>query len=397
MMGTSGVKKYIFGSRGGLFICSAVICTFIIILAEPPLTAYANDFYESPDTAALTEQLFHESGADELYSAVPDEAADILGNFGFSGFQPGGVDEIEPDDLISGLGKAVRDRLEEPLYAFVRIIGIVIIAAALETVKGGGASDRALSLVTSLCAVSVVAPPVLELTLQLSDTIVNSGRFMLLYVPVISGLLIASGRAASGSMYCGVMVFVSSAVMQITSVFIVPILKCIMSLSVVSSAAEQVRLDGVTELFRRAARFVLTFCMSLFVAFLTMRSIVSVAADTLANKAVKFAVSSFVPLVGGALSDAYQTVASCVNVLKSGVGAAAIAAVFAIFVPVAIRCVLWQAVTAAGAAVCRIFGEERISSLLTSLSSVVSVMLAVLMCNMVIYIISTAIIMIVGG
>ncbi len=352
---------------------------------------------ETDDIAQLTEQLYIESGADELIGGVPGEALPILDALGFTGFGAGGTDGISPGGVVSALSDAVKENMREPVRVLCCLAGIVILAAALEAVKSGGAADSALSLVSSLCAVSVVAPPILSLTGELTETICASSSFMLLYVPVISGLMTASGHPASGTMYAGVMIWLSGAVLQLASRLVVPLLKCVMSLSVVSAAGETVRFDGVADIFRRAARFILTFCMSIFAAFLTMRTIVSAAADSLTNRAVRFAVGSFVPVVGGALSDAYQTVVACVSLLKSGVGAAAIAAVFAIFVPVAVRCVLWQAVCTAGAALCGVFGVSRVSSLLSSLSSVVSVMFAVLLCTMVIYIISTAILLIVGG
>ena len=352
---------------------------------------------ESPDTAELIAQLYHSSGADELEYSLPQSARELLSSIGFGGFLPNGTNAITAQSIFSGVSQAVQDNMEAPLRVLASIVGIVILSAALDTVRTGGASEGVLSLVTSLCMISVIAPPLLELTADLSETITVSGNFMLLYVPVISGLIIASGGAASGAMYCGVMIWVSSVVVQLTSRVIVPLLKCVMSLSLVSSSCGKVQLGGVVELFKKAARFMLTFCMSLFAAFLTMRSIVAAAADSLTNRAVKFAVSSFVPLVGGALSEAYQTVISCVSILKAGIGAAAIAAVFAIFLPAAVRCALWQAVTSVGIAVCGVFGLDRVSALLTQLSSVVSVMFAVLMCTAVIYIISTAVILIAGG
>ncbi len=373
----------------------AAICFGFLIILCQTLTARALE--TETDDAALMQQLYSDSGADRLEGALPDYAAGLLDDLGLDGFYPGGVDNVTLGSITAVLRGVISENLREPLRVLCCLVGIVILSAALDAVKSGGAADGALTVVSTLCAVSIIAPPILELTGDLAGTIEASSDFMLLYVPVISGLMIASGSAAGGSMYCGVMVFVAAAVTRITSQLVLPLLKCVMSLSVVASSCEKVRFDGVVELFRKAARFILTFCMSLFVAFLTMRSIVSAAADSLANRAVKFAVSSFVPLVGGALSDAYQTVISCVTVLKSGVGAAAIAAVFVIFVPVAVRCALWQAVTSVGAALCGLFDLGRVSSLLSSLSSVVSVVLAVLLCTMVIYIISTAIVIIVGG
>ncbi len=370
-----------------------IFAAAVMLLSGFP--AFALD--DTPDTSQINERLYHESGADRLESSLPEDARRFLESSGFTGFTANGVSNVDVQRVLSSLGKIIRQNTIEPFRVLVGIFGIVLLSAALRTVGTGGSSDGVLSLVTSLCTISVIAPPVLGLTSDLADTITVSGNFMLLYVPVISGLIVASGAAASGYMYCGVMVFVSNAVMQIASMAVVPLLKCLMSLSLVSSACISVKLGGLTELFRKASKFVLTFCMSLFAAFLTMRSIVAAAADSLTNRAVKFAVSSFVPLVGGALSEAYQTVISCVSILKAGVGAAAIAAVFAMFIPAAVRCLIWQSVTSLGAAMCGIFGLDKTESLLVSLSNVVSVMFAVLMCTMVIYMISTAVIIIAGG
>ena len=49
--------------------------------------------------------------------------------------------------------------------------------------------------------------------------------------------------------------------------------------------------------------------------------------DVTTNKSVKFVVSSFVPIVGTALGEAFGTVHSCAKVLRSGVGAFGILAI----------------------------------------------------------------------
>lgn len=373
-----------------------VFAFMLIAILYAPLTAFALDV-DSPDTAELIERLYRDSGADTLEYSLPDSARSFLSDSGFRGFMPSGTDDITAQGVTGAILKEARENIEAPLRAFVSIVGIALICAAVGAVKTGSGADGVLTVTASLCSISVAVPPLVGLICELSDTITASGNFMLLYVPVISGLIIACGGAASGAMYCGVMIWVSSAVMQITSRVVIPLLKCIMSLSVVSMSCENARLDGVTELFRKAVRLILTFCMSIFTAFLTMRSIVAAASDSLMNRAVRFAIGSFVPLVGGALSEAYQTVVSCVSVLKAGVGAAAIAAIFAIFLPSAVRCLIWQASLSAGGAVCSIFGLTRLSSLFSRISGILSVIFAIMMCTAVIYIISTAVILIAGG
>ena len=67
-------------------------------------------------------------------------------------------------------------------------------------------------------------------------------------------------------------------------------------------------MNGLCELIAKAVKWILGFCMTLFTGLLTVHSLVTASADSAASRAVKFAVSSFVPVVGGALGEALRTV-----------------------------------------------------------------------------------------
>ncbi len=383
------------------------VCRFIllftmltIILSLNTFSVSAEDITESSDTAEIIDRLYNEVGADELYYHIPEESKDFLCKIKFDSFKPDGIHNITIESLFQGIAYLLKENLFEPLRIMICVIGIILLTAMFDTLKSSTLSSSlsgTLSVVSALCMVSVLATPMLTLINTLSQTIVNAGNFMLVYVPVISALIISSGQPVSGTMYYGIMIYISSIILQIESKIILPLLKCIISMSIVISVSTKVSLDGIINLFKKTIRWIITFCMSLFVAFMTMKSIVAVSEDSLSNKAVKFAISNFVPLVGGALSDAFQTVVSCVTVLKSGVGVAAMAAVFAIFLPAVAKCMIWQFVIAVSVSVCDVFNIGKTSSLLNSLAAVVSTICAILLCTMVIYIISTAIIIIVGG
>ncbi len=348
----------------------------------------------------IIDRLYHDAGADELIYHIPEGSRNFLEKIKFDDFRPEGSDKITPDSFFGGIIYVIKENITEPLRVLFCITGIVLLSAMFETLKTSslsGSLNSTLSVVSALCMAAVIMPPMLSLIETLTQTIVNSSDFMMIYIPVITVLIMTSGQPVSGTMYYGVMIYISNAILQIASKIIIPLLKCIISMSVVTSVSEKVSLGGPVNLFKKTIKWILTFCMSLFVAFMTMKSIVSVSEDSLSNKAVKFAISNFVPLVGGALSDAYQTVVSCVSVLKSGVGVAAMFAVFAIFLPAVLKCMMWQFVISAGVSVSDIFGIGKASSLLSSLGAVISTISAMLLCTMVIYIISTAIIIIVGG
>ncbi|MBQ3693071.1 MAG: hypothetical protein II931_07145, partial [Clostridia bacterium] len=295
------------------------------------ITVQAEDIVESSDTAEIIDRLYYEVGADKLIYNIPEEARDFLSEIKFENFKPDGTDKVTVESIFNGIAYILKENILEPFRILICVIGIILITAMFDTLKSSslsGSLDNTLSVISALCMITVLAPSMLALIDTLSQTIVNASNFMIIYVPVITALIIMSGQPVGGSMYYGVMIYVSNAVLQIESKIIIPLLKCIVSMSIVTSVSTKVSLNGIINLFKKTIKWILTFCMSLFVAFMTMKSIVAVSEDSISNKAVKFAISNFVPLVGGALSDAYQTVISCVAVLKSGVGVAAMAAVF---------------------------------------------------------------------
>ncbi len=379
-------------------LCVLLPTLAAIFFALFSVTAYAQEDTLTEDE--LVSEIYEESGAGELMYSLPDTAREFLSELNITDFSAESTSSVEMPEFISAVGGALREQIYSPLRILMSVFGIILITAVFDVLKTSTLSvsvEMVLCAVSSLCVVTVIAPPMLELVEELSRTITSSGDFMLIYVPVITVLTVTSGHEISGGMFYSVMIYMCSAITQITSKIIVPLLKSVLSLSVVASVSSSVSLDGFITLFRRAVKWILCFCMSLFVAFITMKAIVSAAEDSVSNKVAKFAINNFVPLVGGALSDAYQTVVSCVSVLKSGVGVVAMIAIFAIFLPAVLKCAVWQAAVAICGAVCELFGVKKISVLMSSLGSVLSSISAILLSIMVIYIVSTAIVIIVGG
>ena len=137
--------------------------------------------------------------------------------------------------------------------------------------------------------------------------------------------------------------------------------------------------------------------MSIFVSVLSFQTFIGNAADNTGVKAAKLAISSFVPVVGGALSDAFLTVQSSLRLLKSGVGVFAILATAALYLPAILNCVVWLFTISCCAAAAEVFSLSVPLGLLKGVKKVVTLLLALLLCCMTVMIISTAILLILGG
>lgn len=365
-------------------------------------------FYFSVPVYSYDENIFEDiykeqmeiSGADNLEEEVPKETKESLNNIGVTGVDWNDISSISPDKVFTELLNIAKRKSYKPITSVSIIVSIILLCALFDGMKtsfGSKPLSDVLGVVGILCICACIVAPIVECINNLSSVIQNSSNFMLLYVPVLTGVMISSGQTLSAGSYNFMMVTLGDTISQIASRLLVPMLNMVLAVAIVSSISPKLNLSGVSDMFNKVVKWVLEFVMAIFVSLLTIQTFVSTSVDNIGTKSMRFAISSFVPIVGGALSDAYSTVFSCLKLLKSGVGAFAILASGFIFLPPIIECFIWLASLGICASISDIFGLIQISKMLRSSSKIVSTMLVILLCVITILIISTGIVLTVGG
>ena len=211
------------------------------------------------------------------------------------------------------------------------------------------------------------------------------------------GIMVASGQAISSVAFSSMMVALGDIITQLSSGFLVPLLNIFLTVSVVCAISPRFKFSGLCELFSKVIKWVLGFSMTIFSGLLTTKSLIGATVDSVNSKTMKFVLSSFVPIVGSALGDAFLTVQGCVKILKSGVGAFFIIAVGFVFLPAVVECAVWVLAVNTCAVAGDIFELSNVSTLLKNIGKVVSTLMAVILCIMTILIISTVVVLNIGG
>ena len=190
---------------------------------------------------------------------------------------------------------------------------------------------------------------------------------------------------------------VGEGVSQLSSKIIVPLLNMFLGLSITSSVSPSVNLSGFMSMISKSVKWLLGFSMTIFTAVLTFRQLISVSVDNVSTRAVRFTLNSFIPIVGSALSDAYKVVQGSIGLLKSGIGIIVILSVTIVFMPVILQGVMWMFTLWIGKSTAEVLNLNGPAKLLENISSVFSTLIAVLLCIMSIYILSTAAVIMLGG
>ena len=383
------MKKFIF------------LMVFFITILLSSFTVYA-DIEDATEytTEGIYNSQYEQSGADALLRELTPEVKKQLKDIGVTSPSWQELNSLSFFDIFGSIMNTIQQQSVTPLNCVVKIMGVVMLVALINSVKsslGSSSLTAVLNSVATLTVSIILIQPVCQ-TIEYSTTIIKlSADFMLIFIPVMAGIMLTMGQSLQAAGSYTMVMGAGTAVSQISNNILVPLLNTFLGISVVSGISQRVNLNGFCELINKVLKWVLTFTMSVFTAILTMQSIISSSADSAGVKATRFAISSFVPLVGGALSEAYQTVRGCMGMLKSGVGVFAILATGTIYLPAIISCLLWLAAINIAIALAGVFDMGDIIKLLKSVTTVINSLIAILLCCMIIFIVSSAIMLMVGG
>ncbi len=331
-------------------------------------------------------ELLEEQGLEGLES-ICDPAAEDAETGGFS--------------LRDFAGELLSEALHAagaPLRMLGMLTGVILLSSLAKSLQGSRTETAGIyDMVCVLCAVGVMADPVSEVFLRAAEMLRASAAFMLSFSTIFAAVLTVSGGITAAAGYQGMMVGVCEIAMQIAVHMLFPLLSMGLAMAIVDAVNPAVSLEGIIRMTQKTTVWILGFLMSIFLALLSVQSMVSLSADRLTSRTTKYMISSFVPFVGGAVSDAYATVLGSMGVLKSTTGVIGIAAVLTILLPVLVHLGIYRLAVGAGAAIAELFAAERLTRLLKNTENVIAMAFSVSVSFSVMFIVSTAIMMLLGS
>ena len=248
----------------------------------------------------------------------------------------------EADNFAEGLWNVLKAAVSamEPSLAgavksCVRLFGAMLLVALAGQVLPKGQTVLELTGTAAVAALLLVpSGSLLELGVQTVRDLQEYGKLLL---PVLASALAATGGVtASTGLYVGTAAFNTLLSAAIPSLLL-PILRLMLALSIAHGAVGEPILQRLGALVRFCAEWALKLGLYLFTGYMAVTGVVSGAADALAGKAAKIAVSGAVPVVGGILSDAADAVLLSAATLGSGAGIWGILTVLAVFLAPALR------------------------------------------------------------
>lgn len=334
-----------------------------------------------------------------VYNSLSDEAAQALEALGVSSADAGVLSGLRFEDILAQLTQMAGESLTEPLKGLVTVMAVLILCAMLTAYRSALTNDvgETVQTAAALCLCGAVAAPATAFIASAGSVITHCANLFLAYVPLMAVMMAASGKVTGSATYQAAMTAAGQLVARVSADVILPLLYIFLGIAVTAGVSPQARLQGLLTTLSKTVKWSLGLVMTVFTAVLSLRQTAASALDTVAGRTARFALSSFVPVVGGALSEAYRSVQGGLHTLKSGLGIFVILALAFTFLPLVLQVMGWLLCLSLGKAAAEAMDVGGCVRVLEALTTVFSTLIAVLLCVMAVFIIASAAAFTFGG
>ena len=233
-------------------------------------------------------------------------------------------------EILREAASALTPELAESGRTCFRLLAAALLLSLLR--GAGGMSGRAVSLAGTVAVAGLLLQPTSSMIRLAAETVARLSDYGKLLLPVMTGAMAAQGGVtASAALYAGT-AFFDAVLSAAVAGLLVPLIYFFLALSVANAALGEGLLQQLAGFVKWLVTWLLRLILYLFTGYLAVTGVVSGSADAAALRAAKLTISNMVPVVGGILADASETVLVSAGLMKNAAGIYGLLAVTAVWI-----------------------------------------------------------------
>ena len=334
-----------------------------------------------------------ETYIDSLESSVKDM---------FSGSFVGKVESlingeyIEGDSFLSSVFSLLWDGLLDFLPIIASIIAVSILGGMVGNLKpntGGKSIGNIIHFVTYGIVIVFLGTTLVELIALTSKTLTSLKSLMDMIFPVLLTLLTAVGGSVSVGLYQPAIALLGNIFISLITYFLMPLFIFSIVFSIVGNLSNNVKLDKYVAFLQGTFKWSIGLLFTLFLGFITIQGISASAVDGLSIRTAKYTIKSYVPIVGGYVSDGLSIIMASSMLIKNAVGTAGLLLIlFSVISPV-ISLILFMLSLRFMAGIIEPVGDRKTANFVSDISKSMSMLIALIVAVSFMYMVMTGLIM----
>lgn len=397
-----------------------IILAIIAALLVSPILPQ-NSVFQTAQSAQMQTSVVYAGEADELTKQLEDTTSDALDDLDVSELEKvldntqqaarlfGGKSFLEKlASIINGdfandstsIWEALINLIFDNILSFLPIIATVIAVSILggmiQNLKpnfSGKSIGSVVHFVTYGVVVILIFTVITRMITVTTGTIGSIKAQMDAVFPILLTMLSAVGGSVSVSVYQPAMALLASLIINIFTIFLMPLFLISVVLSLVSNLSNNVKLDKFISFINSLFKWVIGLVFTIFIGFASIQGITAGSIDGLSIKTAKFAIKSYVPIVGSYISDGFYIILASSSLIKNAVGACGLLLLVGTILAPIMQLVIFMLALKLMAGIIEPLGDGKIASFVSTLSKSMTMLISMIVAVSFMYVILTGLVM----
>lgn len=329
---------------------------------------------DANDTKSITESVkkYYSKEAEQLFPEFRPEniiSSAVKGDFDLS---------------ITGIiNRVVRYLLGEVFLntdILIKIIILAIICAILKNLQNSFLSESVGELAFFVCYIVIVSVLMISFSTAMSmcvSIIDSMVSFMHSIIPLLISLLVSTGNLSSAGVFQPILIMLVELGATIIKNFFIPLIFLITVLNIINNISDKVQLTKLSGFIKQICTWGIGLILTVFIAVVSIQGTMGAVVDGVTSKTAKFALGTFIPVVGKYLADAADTVVGCTLVIKNASGIVAMLGIIIICLAPLLKILALVILYRLASAIVEPISDKKITNCLSDMASSLTFLLGI--------------------
>ncbi len=307
-----------------------------------------------------------------------------------------GESAVDYNNFFASLCSNVIELVLKYLPMMSVLIGIGVISNLLNGIKSKfneKSTGNLISLVCFLAVCVLIIGIITSLSKSVGSAIDNMVTQMNILFPILLTLMIGLGANATAGAFKPIVAIISTYVADFFNFIILPLFMISFVFGIISNMSNSVKLDKFNSFISSLFKWSVGLVFTLFFAVFSLQGIAVGSFDSLSIRTTKYTIKSYVPIMGGYLSDGMDLIMSSTLLIKNSVGLVGVLMIISTIISPLLEIVVFSLMLKLVSAVLQPLGNSKTSDFLSSTSKSIIMLSSSLIAIGFMYLLSIGLIM----
>lgn len=297
------------------------------------------------------------------------------------------------DDILNGeysltfdsVFALIKENVFETIHANYKILLLILTIGFLSTLienlaftKNNLNFSSTISFVFIVFVATIVSVNIVQVIKEASVTLLNVSTVIETLSPILFAIMVSLGAVSSGAIYQPAVAVLTTWVAKIFANFLFEIIIFMFVITILGSLLNQFKLDKVNQFCSSFLKWAIGIVFTIFVGYLSIKGITAGSYDGLSIRTAKYAIRSYIPVVGGYLSEGFEVFRGGSVLIKNSLGIIGITTLISVVLSPLLKLVVLNLTFKLAGALTDVVGASKISRLLFGVTKIFNYIFAVI-------------------